>query len=389
MDGAQLLAEVRRRYPATARIILSGHADRASIISAPSGRPSSTWPSPARSTSWSPRSSGCSAVRDLDRRRPAAPTCSAAWSRCPSRRQSTSRCWPSPSDPDCSLDDVVAVIERRRGDQRRGAAPGQLLVLRAARAGRVRRPGGEPARAGDDPGPRRRRGRLRLRRGTGPRPRPARAVPAGAARRPARQGVRGERRLVPATPSTTRSSPASCTRWASPSSRRRTPTRGTRSASGARSTRGSRTRSQVAAFGCSATEASAYLLGLWGFGDSVVAAVADQPARPGDLTATPAAHVLTVARARAHDAALPRAADPVGFLTAERLPGLGRRGRGPARAARRGPGTGPRPGRRAGRRDRGSRARVAPGAPATAPVDPEGRRAPSRSAVRVDPVAKG
>jgi HD-like signal output (HDOD) protein len=34
MDGAQLLAEVRRRFPGTARIILSGHADRESIISA-------------------------------------------------------------------------------------------------------------------------------------------------------------------------------------------------------------------------------------------------------------------------------------------------------------------------------------------------------------------
>ena len=34
MDGAQLLAAVRERHPRTARIILSGHADRASIISA-------------------------------------------------------------------------------------------------------------------------------------------------------------------------------------------------------------------------------------------------------------------------------------------------------------------------------------------------------------------
>lgn len=33
MDGAQLLAEVRRRYPRTSRMILSGHADRMSKIS--------------------------------------------------------------------------------------------------------------------------------------------------------------------------------------------------------------------------------------------------------------------------------------------------------------------------------------------------------------------
>ena len=34
MDGGQLLAEVRRRHPQTARIILSGHADQAAIIAA-------------------------------------------------------------------------------------------------------------------------------------------------------------------------------------------------------------------------------------------------------------------------------------------------------------------------------------------------------------------
>lgn len=34
MDGGQLLAEVRRRHPQTSRIILSGHADRATIVSA-------------------------------------------------------------------------------------------------------------------------------------------------------------------------------------------------------------------------------------------------------------------------------------------------------------------------------------------------------------------
>jgi HD-like signal output (HDOD) protein len=34
MDGAALLEQVRRRFPGTARIVLSGHADRASIIAA-------------------------------------------------------------------------------------------------------------------------------------------------------------------------------------------------------------------------------------------------------------------------------------------------------------------------------------------------------------------
>jgi HD-like signal output (HDOD) protein/CheY-like chemotaxis protein len=76
---------------------------------------------------------------------------------------------------------------------------------------------------------------------------------------------------------------------------------------------------QTAAFGCSATEASAYLLGLWGFADTVVEAVALQPVRSGDPAATPAACVLTVARLRAHDPAAVVPTDPAGFLTRARL----------------------------------------------------------------------
>jgi HD-like signal output (HDOD) protein/CheY-like chemotaxis protein len=56
---------------------------------------------------------------------------------------------------------------------------------------------------------------------------------------------------------------------------------------------------QLAAFGCSMTRATAYLLGLWGFTEGVVAAIADQPAPLGSPSATPAAQLLTVARWRA------------------------------------------------------------------------------------------
>jgi HD-like signal output (HDOD) protein/CheY-like chemotaxis protein len=49
-------------------------------------------------------------------------------------------------------------------------------------------------------------------------------------------------------------------------------------------------------FGCSVTEASAYLLGLWGFSETVVHSIAGQPARPDDLSATSDAQLLSVAR---------------------------------------------------------------------------------------------
>jgi HD-like signal output (HDOD) protein/CheY-like chemotaxis protein len=61
------------------------------------------------------------------------------------------------------------------------------------------------------------------------------------------------------------------------------------------STSGARAEDEVFAqqFGCSPCQASAYLLGLWGFPEPVVHTVADQPADPN---ASPAAHLLSYAR---------------------------------------------------------------------------------------------
>ncbi|HET9655121.1 MAG TPA: HDOD domain-containing protein [Kineosporiaceae bacterium] len=77
---------------------------------------------------------------------------------------------------------------------------------------------------------------------------------------------------------------------------------------------------QRTAFGCSMTRATAYLLGLWGFPEAVVAAIADQPAVLGSPSATPAAQLLTVARWRAHQ---PQGGGaPIesgGYVTPERL----------------------------------------------------------------------
>ena len=52
----------------------------------------------------------------------------------------------------------------------------------------------------------------------------------------------------------------------------------------------------IAHFGCAPTRASAYLLGLWGFPDPVVQAIANQPADPVDPASTPAGLLLTYAR---------------------------------------------------------------------------------------------
>lgn len=80
---------------------------------------------------------------------------------------------------------------------------------------------------------------------------------------------------------------------------------------------------ETAAFGRSVTLATGYLLGLWGFSEPVVEAIADQPVRGGDPSATPAALVLTLARgeqlAPGEPLDLPEQSGPDAFLTAERV----------------------------------------------------------------------
>jgi HD-like signal output (HDOD) protein/CheY-like chemotaxis protein len=78
---------------------------------------------------------------------------------------------------------------------------------------------------------------------------------------------------------------------------------------------------ETAAFGASATRATAYLLGLWGFSETVVAAIAEQPASLTDPMATPAAQLLVLARGRVMNPQAPLPDQPVegGYLTEERL----------------------------------------------------------------------
>ena len=76
---------------------------------------------------------------------------------------------------------------------------------------------------------------------------------------------------------------------------------------------------EVERFGCSVTQASAYLLGTWGFSEAVVEAVAAQPAACGAAGTPPLADLLAVARRRAvsPEAAIETIED--GYLTGERL----------------------------------------------------------------------
>ncbi|MFG1922198.1 HDOD domain-containing protein [Cryptosporangium sp. NPDC048952] len=72
-----------------------------------------------------------------------------------------------------------------------------------------------------------------------------------------------------------------------------------------------RATAEVAAFGCTSAQASAYLVGLWGFPDAVLEPLVAQPAH--DL-ASPAAHLLSYARLTASGQLPPDSA----YLTAER-----------------------------------------------------------------------
>jgi HD-like signal output (HDOD) protein/CheY-like chemotaxis protein len=76
---------------------------------------------------------------------------------------------------------------------------------------------------------------------------------------------------------------------------------------------------ELAAFGCTVAEASAYILGLWGFSEPVIQAMASQPASPGDRNATPLAHVVSFAHRRAVMAEVPSEPDSDPWLDDERL----------------------------------------------------------------------
>ncbi len=316
MDGAQLLAEVRRRSPATSRMILSGHADRASIISA-IGPTQQYLAKPCEVDVLVAALERVLAVREIvvdERLR---------------RLLGDVESLPKPSsvfedlvalaaDPDCRIEDVVRVIESdlsssaevlrlvnsaffglpTRVDTVARAVNllGLDLIQALAAAGAVFAAGGPPP-AGLDP-------RRMLDRGL---------VTATVARRLAvaegwtveavgdvfLAGLLHDIGLLvlaagnPAAWDVLRAGEPGDV-WAA-------------------------AERQTEVFGCSATEASAYLLGLWGFPEGVVNAVADQPTSSVDASAAPASQLLTVARRWAADPGDRVDPMPGGWLTADRL----------------------------------------------------------------------
>jgi HD-like signal output (HDOD) protein/ActR/RegA family two-component response regulator len=76
---------------------------------------------------------------------------------------------------------------------------------------------------------------------------------------------------------------------------------------------------EVEHFGCATTEASAYLLGLWGFSEPVVEAIATQPSAPDDPAASPAALLLGYARCQVRFPGETHPTSETGYLTTDRL----------------------------------------------------------------------
>jgi HD-like signal output (HDOD) protein/CheY-like chemotaxis protein len=75
---------------------------------------------------------------------------------------------------------------------------------------------------------------------------------------------------------------------------------------------------EAAAYGCTVPEASAYLLGLWGFAPIVVHTIASQPLADDGPGAARAEHVLNFAHLRALAPSEPVPADPDGYFNVER-----------------------------------------------------------------------
>jgi HD-like signal output (HDOD) protein len=76
---------------------------------------------------------------------------------------------------------------------------------------------------------------------------------------------------------------------------------------------------EVNAYGCSVPQASAYLLGLWGFAPVIVHTIAGQPVNDAHDAATKFEWVVDFATIRAANPVDHVARPPVGYLTSERL----------------------------------------------------------------------
>ncbi|MDQ1294393.1 MAG: response regulator [Actinomycetota bacterium] len=316
MDGAQLLAEVRRRHPGTARMILSGHANRESVISAV-GPTQQYLAKPCEIGTLTESVERVLKIRDLvtdERIRDVLGGVDSL----PKPPQVYEEMLAVASDPDCSIKDVVRVIERDLATSAEvihlvnsaffGLPSRAETVTKAVRllgletiqalalAGAVFSSGG-PMPPGLSSTQLQTRGlsvgTLARRFSTNagwPRTAVSDMFLAGLLHEV------GLPLLAVVDPVTWRELvylPAPADLW-------------------------EEAERQRGAFGCTATEATAYLLGLWGFGDVVVQSIAAQPVLPGDPAATSGAHLLTIARMLAADPTRVPEPDSQGFLSPER-----------------------------------------------------------------------
>lgn len=321
MDGAQLLAEVRRSHPRTARIILSGHADRASIISAV-GPTQQYLAKPCELDALVAVLDRVLSVRDLvvdERLREILGGVDSL----PKPPHVYEEMLALATDPDCRLEDVVSVIERdvatsaevlrlvnsaffclpsRVDDLARAVSLLGLETIQAlAIAGAVFSAGGAVP-DGIDVRDLSDRGLLvatvsrRLASAEGwPRQGVGDAFFAGMLHE---VGLLVLARHFPDALRTLRAG---------------------RAARGERCDLHEQAQRQRGLFGCTATDASAYLLGMWGFSEPVVEAIVSQPASPPDPAASPAALLLTASRHFACSPDVPLPSFEGGYLTQERV----------------------------------------------------------------------
>ncbi|NLT53607.1 MAG: HDOD domain-containing protein [Actinomycetales bacterium] len=293
MGGGELLAEVRRRHPETARVILSEPADREAVITA-IGPTQQYLAKPCAADDLVTAVDRVLSVRDLV----ADPSLRAVLGSVESLPKPPSvydELLTMAADPDCEIADVVRVIEQDMGattevlhlvNSAFFGLPNQvptvaravvLLGLDTVRAltlvGAVFHPGA-PMPPGLDPRALSLRGL-----GVGVLAKRIAEVEGWASEDAAAMFLAGLLHeaglLVLAT--------ASPEGWAEMRRSMHLPVV-------------ERERIEREVFRCSITDASAYLLGLWGFGETIVHAIAGQPAGPEDVHAVPAALLLSVSR---------------------------------------------------------------------------------------------
>ncbi len=321
MDGAELLGEIRRRYPRTARMILSGHADRMSIISAV-GPTQQFLAKPCEGEVLVGAIDRVLTVRDLVTDEALQDLLGGVES-LPKPPRIYEEMLAVAADPDSRLEDVIRVIQRDLATSAEvlhlanssffglgrtvdSVAQGVTMlgletIQGLALAGAIFR-AEVPPPSGMDPE------RFCLR-GLGIAAR-CRRYALAEEWRPAEvndaffAGLLCEISL----PLLTAAHPDPWDRLAADAVSSRTPADPWQADS-----------AQRAVFGCSMTRASAYLLGLWGFPEAVVSAIADQPATLGSPAESTMAQVLTLARWRAARGWADVPIEPGGFLTPQRL----------------------------------------------------------------------